>query len=142
MPYDAYPNDLIRSILTQVKTIALVGASNNPARDSNGVLAYLKHKGYRMFPVNPGLTGQEIHGLTVYGKLADIREPIDMVDVFRNSEAAASVVDEALLLAPLPKVIWMQLGVRHDAAAAKAEAKGVKVIMNRCPKIEYSRLIG
>jgi uncharacterized protein len=142
MPHDAYPDAFIRSILTEVKTIALVGASNNPARDSNAVLGFLKRRGYRMFPVNPGLAGQEIHGLKVYGKLADIPEPIDMVDIFRNSEAAAGVVDEALLLSPLPKVIWMQLGVRHDAAAAKAEAEGVKVVMNRCPAIEIPRLIG
>jgi predicted CoA-binding protein len=142
MDHDSYPDALIRSILTSVKTIALVGASANPARPSWIVTKYLSERGYRMFPVNPGLAGQEIVGLKVYARLSDIPEPLDMVEIFRNSEAAGPITDEALALDPLPKVIWMQLSVRNDAAAARAEAKGVTVIMNRCPKIEFGRLSG
>ncbi len=95
-----------------------------------------------MFPVNPGLAGQDIVGCKVFARLADIPEPVDMVEIFRNSEAAGPITDEALALDPLPKVIWMQLSVRNDAAAARAEARGVTVVMNRCPKIEYGRLSG
>ena len=142
MNHDTYSNDYIREILQGVKTIALVGASKNPARPSWIVTKYLAERGYRMFPANPGLAGQEIVGLKVYGRLADIPEPIDMVEIFRNSQAAGPITDEALQLDPLPKVIWMQLSVRNDEAAARAEAKGVTVIMNRCPKIEYGRLSG
>jgi hypothetical protein len=142
MDHDSYPDSLIRSILTSVKSIALVGASANPARPSWIVTKYLSERGYRMFPVNPGLAGQEIVGCKVYPRLADIPEPIDMVEIFRNSEAAGPITDEALALDPLPKVIWMQLSVRNDEAARRAEAKGVTVIMNRCPKIEFGRLSG
>ena len=142
MTHDSYPDDLIRSILKSTKTIAMVGASGNEVRPSYFVLKYLLGRGYRMFPVNPGLAGTEILGAKVYGSLADIPEPIDMVEIFRNSEAADGIVDEALKLDPLPKVIWMQLTVRNDAAAARAEARGVQVIMNRCPKIEYGRISG
>ena len=129
----------IRDILTSVKTIALVGWSPKPDRPSHGVAAFLKRRGYRVIPVNPGQAGQQALGETVVANLAEAG-PVDMVDIFRNSEAAAAVVDEALSLPVLPKVIWMQLGVSNDAAAAKAEAAGVKVVMNRCPKIEYARL--
>jgi uncharacterized protein len=139
---DSYSDAFIRDILTSVKTIAMVGASANPARPSYFVLKYLSARGYRVFPINPGLAGQTLLDLPVYANLAAAPQPIDMVDVFRKSEAAASVVDEALALATPPKVIWMQLGVRNDAAAARAEALGVKVVMNRCPKIEYGRLSG
>ena len=142
MSHDSYPDELIRSVLQNTRTIAMVGASANEVRPSYFVLKYLMSRGYRMFPVNPGLAGKEILGAKVYASLADIPEPIDMVDIFRNSEAADGVVDEALALAPLPRVIWMQLTVRNDAAAARAEAKGLTVIMNRCPKIEYGRLSG
>jgi len=142
MDHDRYPDAYIRGILESVRTIAIVGASANEVRPSFFVLKYLVQKGFTVFPVNPGLAGKEIAGRPVYGRLADVPGPVDMVDVFRNSEAAAGVVDEALALAPLPKVIWMQLGVRNDAAAAKAEAAGVSVVMNRCPKIEYGRLSG
>ncbi len=142
MTHDSYPDDLIRSILKSTKTIAMVGASGNEVRPSYFVLKYLLGRGYRMFPVNPGLAGTEILGAKVYGSLADIPEPIDMVEIFRNSEAADGIVDEALKLDPLPKVIWMQLTGRNDAAAARAEARGVQVIMNRCPKIEYGRISG
>jgi len=142
MSHDSYPDDLIRSILKSTKTIALVGASANEVRPSYFVLKYLLGRGYRMFPVNPGIAGTEILGAKVYGSLAEIPEPLDMVEIFRNSEAADGIVDEALALDPLPKVIWMQLSVRNDTAAARAEARGVQVIMNRCPKIEYGRISG
>lgn len=142
MNHDTYPDTYIRSILSTVKTIALVGASANSARPSFLVLKYLSERGYRMLPINPGIAGGYIHGLPVYARLSDAPGPIDMVDIFRNSEAAGGVVDEALMLDPLPRVIWMQLGVRNDAAAARAEAKGVRVVMNRCPKIDYGRLSG
>ena len=142
MNHDSYPDDYIRGILTSVKRIAMVGASANSARPSFFVLKYLSERGFTMLPINPGLAGGAILGLPVYASLADAPGPIDMVDVFRNSEAAGAVVDEALTLDPLPRVIWMQLGVRNDAAAARAEAKGVAVVMNRCPKIEYGRLSG
>jgi len=140
--HDSYSDDLIRGILKSTKTIALVGASANDARPSYFVLKYLLGRGYRLFPVNPGLAGQEILGAKVYTSLKDIPEPLDMVEIFRNSAAAGPIVDEALALDPLPKVIWMQLSVRNDEAAAKAEARGLTVIMNRCPKIEYGRLSG
>jgi predicted CoA-binding protein len=140
--HDSYSDDYIRGILTTVKTIAMVGASANTARPSYFVLKYLSERGFTMLPINPGLAGETILGLPVYASLADVPQPIDMVDVFRRSDAAGEVVDAALALAIPPKVIWMQLGVRDDAAAARAEAQGVKVVMNRCPKIEYGRLSG
>jgi predicted CoA-binding protein len=140
--HDSYSDDYIRDILATVKTIAMVGASANPARPSYFVLKYLSERGFTMLPINPGLAGQTILGLPVYASLADVPQPIDMVDVFRRSDAAGEVVDAALALATPPKVIWMQLSVRDDAAAARAEAQGVKVVMNRCPKIEYGRLSG
>lgn len=139
---DRYPDALIRTVLNDTKSIALVGASANETRPSFFVLKYLMQRGYRMFPINPGLAGGALLGLPVFASLADVGEPIDMVDIFRASEAAGPIVDEALALSPVPKVIWMQLGVRNDAAAAKAEAAGCTVIMNRCPKIEFGRLSG
>lgn len=142
MNHESYSPDYIRSILQSVKTIALVGASSNPVRPSYFVLKYLLDKGYRVIPVNPGLAGQEILGAKVYATLKDIPEPVDMVDIFRNSESAGPITDEALALDPLPKVIWMQLSVRNDEAAARAEAAGLQVIMNRCPKMEYGKLSG
>lgn len=142
MDHNTYPDGYIRGILTTTKTIALVGASANPARTSWIVLKYLLARGFEVFPVNPGLAGQEILGRTVYGRLADVPQPFDMVDVFRNSEAAGAVVDEALALPQPPRTIWMQLSVRNDEAAAHAEARGVQVVMNRCPKIEWGRLSG
>jgi predicted CoA-binding protein len=142
MNHDQYPDELIRGILNSVKTIALVGASSNEVRPSYFVLKYLSQRGYRIIGVNPGLAGQEVLGCPFYAKLSDIPEPIDVVEIFRNSEAASGIVDEALALDPLPKVIWMQLTVRNDEAAARAEAQGITVIMNRCPKIEYGRLSG
>jgi predicted CoA-binding protein len=140
--HDRYDDRYIGDILNSVKTIAMVGASANIARPSYFVLKYLSGRGYKVFPINPGLAGGEILGLRVYARLSEIAEPVDMVDIFRNSEAAGAVVDEALALDPPPKVIWMQLGVRNDAAAERAEALGVKVVMDRCPKIEFGRLSG
>src|SRR3981081_115984 len=142
MSHDFYPDETIHRILKSVRTIAMVGASNNNARPSYFVLKYLLSRGYRLFPINPGLAGKEILGAPAYAKLADVPEPLDMVEIFRNSAAASGIVDEAIKLDPRPKVIWMQLGVRNDEAAARAEAKGIEVIMNRCPKIEYGRLSG
>lgn len=138
MSHDGYADAWVREVLTSVKTVAVVGASANPDRPSNHVTDFLVRKGFVVFPVNPGLAGKEIAGRTVYGRLADIPFPIDMVDVFRNSADAAHVVDEAIAVGA--KVVWMQLGVRNDAAAAKAEAAGMKVVMNRCPAIEMPRL--
>ncbi|MDT2021777.1 CoA-binding protein [Methylocella sp. CPCC 101449] len=142
MNHDRYDDDYIRTILKSVKTIAMVGASANDARPSYFVFKYLLGRDYRMIAINPGLAGKELLGAPCYASLKDVSEPIDMVDIFRNSAQAGAAVDEALLLDPLPKVIWMQLSVRDDAAAERAEAKGVKVVMNRCPKIEYGRLSG
>jgi predicted CoA-binding protein len=141
MNHDHYDDAYIADILRSAKTIALVGASPNSARPSNGVMAYLLSRGYRVIPVNPGLAGKQIHGQTVHARLGDIAEPIDMVDVFRAPEFLRSVVDEALVLRPLPRVIWGQLEVRDDTAAKAAEAAGIKVVMNRCPAIEIPRLL-
>jgi predicted CoA-binding protein len=141
MKHDHYEASEIRDVLASVKTIAVVGASANPARPSHGVMRFLISKGYTVIPVNPGHAGQKIHGQKVYAKLADIDVPIDLVDVFRAADQLPSVVDEILTLPNLPKVIWGQLTVRHDGAAEKAEAKGIKVIMDRCPAIEYPRLM-
>ena len=140
MTHDTYSDADLRALLTSVKTIAVVGASPNPARPVYGVMAYLLRAGYRCIPVNPGQAGREILGQKVFATLADIPEPVDLVDIFRRQEALAGVVDEALALRPLPKAIWMQLGLRDDAAAAKAEAAGLTVVMDRCIKIEHARV--
>jgi len=140
MNHDNYSDDYIRSILSSVKTIAMVGASANEVRPSYFAFKYLVQRGYDMIPVNPGQVGHSLMGRPFVASLAEIGRPVDMVEIFRNSSRIMPVVDEALKLAPLPKVIWMQLGGRDDAAAAKAEAAGIKVVMNRCPKIEYGRL--
>ena len=142
MNHDHYPVEYITDILRDVKTIALVGASNNEVRPSFFVLNYLLEKGYQVFPINPGLAGKDISGQLVYASLADVPVAIDMVDIFRNSDAALQVTQEALALNFLPKVIWMQLGVRNDAAAALAEARGLKVVMDRCPKMEFGKISG
>jgi hypothetical protein len=123
-----------------VKTIAMVGASEKDNRPSYFAFKYLLDRGYRMIPVNPGHAGDAMLGQKIYARLSDIPEPIDMVDIFRASKHALAIVQEALLLKPRALVIWMQLGVRNDEAAALAEANGMKVVMNRCPKIEYGRL--
>ena len=133
-------DETIRRVLTETKTIALVGWSPNPARPSHGVADFLARRGYRVIPVNPGQAGLvTAWGETVRASLAEIADPVDMVDVFRNSDAVPPVVDEALTLAGV-KTIWMQLGVVHEAAAAKARAAGLTVVMNRCPAIEIPRL--
>ncbi len=136
MNHDDYPSHYIDQILSTVQTIALVGASANASRPSHGVMKFLLAKGYTVIPVNPGLAGQELLGQKVFAKLSDIPGPIDMIEIFRNSDDAALVVDEALLLPIKPKVIWMQLGVRHDSAAAMAETVGIQMVMDRCPAIE------
>jgi predicted CoA-binding protein len=140
MDHDNYPDSYIRGILNTVKTIAMVGISPKDVRPSYFAFKYLLERGYRMIPVNPGQAGGDILGQAVYARLADIPEPIDMVDVFRAAQYAPGIVEEALALKPRPQVIWMQLGVRSEEAARLAEADGLKVVMNRCPKIEYGRL--
>jgi predicted CoA-binding protein len=140
MNHDHYDDTFIRGILTSVKTIAMVGASPVNVRPSYFAFKYLVARGYDMIPVNPGQVGNSLIGKPFVAALKDIDRPVDMVDIFRSSDRAMAVVDEALVLPTRPKVIWMQLGVRNDAAAAKAEAAGITVVMNRCPKIEYARL--
>jgi uncharacterized protein len=140
MNHDQYPDAYIRGILNTVKTIAIVGVSPKDVRPSYFVFKYLKERGYRMIPVNPGQAGKELLGEKVYATLAEIPEPVDMIDIFRASQYAVPVVREALAMNPKPAVIWMQLTVRSDEAAKLAEDAGLKVVMNRCPKIEYGRL--
>ncbi len=144
MSHDRYSDAVLRGILGRCRTIAMVGTSANWVRPSFFVMKYLQSKGYRVIPVNPAAAGGEILGETVYARLADIPGRFEMVDIFRNSEAAGGVTDEAIAVAKDKgvEVVWMQLGVRNDAAAARAEAAGLRVIMNRCPKIEYGRLSG
>jgi predicted CoA-binding protein len=138
LDHETYSDPYLRDILTGVRTVAVVGASPRRERPSHGVMAYLQRRGYRAIPVNPFAAGTKINGESCYAALADVAEPIDMVDVFRRAEAAGGVVDEAIAVGA--KVVWMQLGVRDDAAAARAEARGLKVVMNRCPAIEIPRL--
>jgi uncharacterized protein len=142
MNHDRYSADYIRGILQDVKVIALVGASSNEVRPSYLVMKYLLGKGYDVIPVNPGLAGQKLLEQTVYASLKDIPRAIDMVDIFRNSDAAGPIVDEVLRLERKPSVIWMQLTVRNDEAAVRAETAGLKVVMDRCPKMEYGKLSG
>ncbi len=142
MNHDNYAPEYISGILSSVKSVAIVGASANEVRPSFFVTKYLIDKGYEVYPINPGLAGKEILGRVVYGRLADVPVAIDMVDIFRSSDVAGAIVEEALALDPLPKVVWMQLRVRDDEAAARAEAKGIKVVMNRCPKMEYGKHSG
>ena len=140
MNHDAYDDAYIRNILVTVRTIAMVGISPKDNRPSFFAFKYLMERGYRMIPVNPGQAGERILGQKVYAKLSDIPEPVDMVDIFRSSEHVLPIVKEALTLKPQPQVVWMQLTVRNDEAAKLAEDAGLKVVMNRCPKIEYGRL--
>lgn len=142
MNHDSYSDTYIRSILEDVKSVAVVGASPKTVRPSFFVVKYLIAKGYKVYPVNPGHAGKEICGAMTYASMADIPDPVDMVDIFRASSAVPGIVSEALELAPLPKVVWMQLGVRNDDIAAALEMAGLRVVMNRCPKIEYGRLSG
>lgn len=133
-------DDRIRRILREARVIAVIGASANPARPVYGVMRFLQQKGHRIVPVNPGLAGKTLFGETVHARLADIPVPVDMVDIFRRPGAVPAIVDEALALDPLPKAIWMQLGIVVPDAAARAEAAGLEVVMDRCPAIEYRRL--
>ena len=138
--HDAYTDGYLRGILGRVRIIAMVGASPNWNRPSFFAMKYLQHKGYRVIPVNPAAAGQTILGERCYGTLEEVPEAVDMVDIFRNSTAAGPITDAAI--AKRATVVWMQLGVRNDAAAQRAEAAGLSVVMNRCPKIEYGRLHG
>ena len=140
MNHNSYPDSYIRGILNTVKSIAMVGASEKENRPSYFAFKYLLERGYNMIPINPGHAGEDLLGRRISARLADVTEPIDMVDIFRASRYALPIVEEALALKPRPQVIWMQLGIRNDEAAALAEANGLKVVMNRCPKIEYGRL--
>lgn len=137
-----YSDDLLKKILTTTKTIAMVGVSMNPVRPSYYVARYLSLKGFTVIPVNPGHAGKMLFGRTVHASLRDIGMKVDMVDIFRRSELVPPIVDEALEVFPELKTIWMQIGVENPQAAARAEARGVTVIQNRCPKIEYQRLFG
>jgi predicted CoA-binding protein len=140
MNHDIYPDNYIRGILNTVQTIAMVGFSPKENRPSYFVFKYLLERGYRVIPINPGHVGKEVLGQKVYACLSDVPESIDMVDIFRGSEHVLPIVQEALTLSREPAVIWMQLTVRNDKAAELAEDAGLKVVMNRCPKIEYGRL--
>ncbi len=140
MNHDDYPDSYIRGILNTVKTIAMVGFSPKEVRPSYFVFKYLLERGYHVTPVNPGQAGRQVLGQTIYASLSDIPHPIDMVDIFRSADQALPIVREALMLKPRPQVIWMQLTIRNDEAARLAEEAGLKVVMNRCPKIEYGRL--
>lgn len=140
MNHDHYSNAYIRGILNKYKTFAMVGASANTVRPSYFAMKYLLDKGFRMIPVNPGHAGKEILGQRVYATLGDIPAPVEVVDIFRSSEAALAITREAIAIGA--KAVWMQIGVRNDAAAKLAEDAGLEVVMNRCPKIEYGRLSG
>ena len=144
MNHDSYTDAYISDILESTKAVAMAGASATTNRPSYFAMKYLLAKGFTVYPINPRQAGKEILGQTVFADLADVPAPLDMVDIFRNSEAAGKIVDQAIELAPKLgiKVIWMQLGVRNDEVARRAEAAGLKVVMNRCPKIEYGRLTG
>jgi predicted CoA-binding protein len=138
MEHLRYTPEFLADILRTTRVIALVGASANTSRDSNEVMQFLQKNGYRVIPVNPGLAGQKLLGETVYASLRDIPEKVDMVDVFRNSAAAGPICDEAVAIGA--KYVWMQLGVTNEEGAKRAETAGLKVVMNRCPKIELPRL--
>lgn len=137
-----YSDEFLRSVLKRTKVIAVVGVSMNPVRPSYYVARYLSLKGYTVIPVNPGHAGADLFGQKVRASLMEIAEPVDMVDIFRRSEAVPPIVDEALDVFPNLRTVWMQIGVENAEAAARAMARGVDVVMNRCPKIEYQRLFG
>ncbi|MFK7835316.1 MAG: CoA-binding protein [Sulfitobacter sp.] len=137
-----YSDDLLKDVLTRTKRVAVVGVSMNPVRASYFVARYLGLRGYHVIPVNPRHAGETLFGAKVLGSLDEIEGGIDMVDIFRRSESVPEIVDDALGLFPDLRTIWMQIGVKHAKAAAQAEAQGITVIQNRCPKIEYQRLFG
>ncbi|QYX55741.1 CoA-binding protein [Roseovarius sp. SCSIO 43702] len=139
---ERYDDAWLKAILERTLRIAVVGVSANPVRPSYYVARYLALKGYEIFPVNPGHAGSELFGREVHASLSDIRAEVDMVDIFRRSEHVGPIVDEALAAFPALETIWMQIGVVNEAAAERARARGVDVVMNRCPKIEYQRLFG
>lgn len=139
---ETYSDAELRNVLGAVKTVAIVGISTNPARPSYFVGRYLGLKGYTVIPINPGHAGKTLFGKTIIDDLENVSQSVDMIDIFRKSEAVPEIVDQALEKFQNLKCIWMQIGVQHEAAAAKARARGVTVIMNRCPKIEYQRLFG
>ncbi|MDO9415967.1 CoA-binding protein [Pararhizobium sp.] len=141
MNHDYYSSDYITRILRSVRTVAIVGASPKDYRPSHGVMGFLLGKGYHCIPVNPGHAGKTILGQPVYATLADVPDPIDMVDVFRSASQFSALVDEVLAMRPLPGVIWGQFTVRDDAAAARAEAAGLRIVMDRCPVTEFHGLI-
>lgn len=140
MNHDSYSDAYIQDILVSHRAVAMVGASPKPSRPSYFVLKYLLARGFEVVPVNPGHAGKQLLGQEVFGALGDIDRPIEIVDIFRNSDAALSITQDAIAIGA--KVVWMQLGVRNDEAAQLAETAGLKVVMNRCPKIEYARLTG
>ncbi len=140
--HDHYDDSHIRKILSSVKSVAIVGASPKTNRPSFFVVKYLVDKHYQVFPVNPGHAGSEIADVITYASLADLPQPVDMIDIFRQKEALPGIVNEIMQLPQLPKVVWIQLGIRDDAIAAALEMAGITVVMNRCPKIEYARLCG
>jgi len=140
MNHDSYDDTYIRGILNTVKTIAMVGVSDKESRPSYFAFKYLLERGYRMLAVNPGLVGKGLLGQPAFASLREITEPVDLVDIFRAAPFAVGIVEEVLKMQPRPRVVWMQLGIRSDAAAELAEANSIKVVMNRCPKIEYGRL--
>lgn len=140
MHHDTYSDAYIRDILVRHRVVAMVGASPKPTRPSYFVMKYLLAKGFEVVPVNPGHAGKTLLGQQIFGTLGDIGRPVEIVDIFRNSDAALSITKDAIAIGA--KMVWMQLGVRNDEAAALAEAAGLKVVMNRCPKIEYGRLSG
>jgi predicted CoA-binding protein len=137
-----YDDKFLKKVLQRAKTIAVVGVSTNPVRPSYFVARYLGLRGYRVIPVNPGQAGNRLFGETIVASLKDIDVPVDMVDIFRRSEAVPEIVDEALEVFPKLQSIWMQIGVMHEEAAQKAEARGVDVVQNLCPKMEYQRIFG
>ncbi len=137
--HDAYPPGYLRFLLERAKTIAVVGASPEPWRPSFGVMRYLQRAGYRIIPVNPTALGQSVHGEPIVGSLKDVSEKVDLVDIFRRPEAVPQAVEDAI--AAGAPAVWMQLGIRHDAACARAEAAGLDVVMNRCISVEHSRLM-
>lgn len=140
--HDHYPDRQIRDILSSVRSIAMIGASSNKVRPSYFALTYLIAKGYDLYPINVGQAGKEIAGAMTYASLADLPGPVDMVDIFRRAEALPGIVQEIMQMPILPKVVWLQLGIRDDAIAAALEMAGITVIQDRCPKIEYGRHCG